>query len=116
MKIRNRDIKYSIEKGVFTLFGSLISEDADYFFDPLIKQLTLIVEGKRDLIFNFKFDYYNTSATIYITAIINLIEKLSLSAKVNVNWFYIYGDEIIQELGEMYQETSKIKINLIKIQ
>jgi hypothetical protein len=111
--IRNRDIKYTIEKGEFTLFGSLVSEDADYFFDPLIKKLKLIVEGKRDLIFNFKFDYYNTSATIYITAIINLMEKLSLSAEVKVNWYYDKDDEIIQELGEMYIETSKIKINMI---
>ena len=109
------EIEYSIEKGVFTLFGSLVSEDADYFFDPLIKELTLIVEGKRDLIFDFKFDYYNTSATIYITEIINLMERLSLSAKVKVNWFYVPGDEIIQELGQMYKETSKISINLIKI-
>lgn len=109
------EIEYTIEKGIFTLYGSLKSEDADYFFDPLIKELTLIVEGKRDLIFNFKFDFYNSSATIYITEIINLMEKLSLSAKVKVNWYYENLDEIIQELGQMYFETSKIKINLIEL-
>ncbi len=107
-------IKYTIEKGEFTLYGSLVSEDAKYFFKPAIDELKLIVEGKRNLVFNFRFEYYNTSATIYITEIINLMEKLSLSAKVKVNWFYDYDDEIVQELGQMYSETSKIKINLIE--
>ncbi len=110
---QNKDIQYTIERGVFTLFGSLVSEDAKYFFKPAINRLKLIVEGKRDLVFDFKFDYYNTSATIYITEIIDLLEKLSLSAKVRVNWFYDKEDEIIEELGQMYSETSKININTI---
>jgi len=111
----NKDIQFTIENGIFTLFGSLVSEDAKYFFQPAINKLKLIVAGKRDLIFNFKFDYYNTSATIYITEIVDLLETLSFFARVKINWFYIKSDEIIQELGEMYQETSRIKINLIEI-
>lgn len=111
----NKDIQFTVENGIFTLFGSLVSEDAKYFFKPAINKLKLIVAGKRDLIFNFKFDYYNTSATIYITEIVNLLEVLSFFAKVKVNWFYDFDDEIVQELGQMYSETSRVKINLIEV-
>jgi len=114
MRSRN-EIEYIIEGGQFTLSGSLVSEDADMFFFPLISRLKLIVDGQRDLIFNFKFDYYNTSATRYISKIIQLMEKLSKTNKVQVNWFYVPSDEIIQELDEMYRDISKINIKLIEL-
>lgn len=111
---QTKEVEYTVGNGEFTLFGALISEDANDFFFPLFSKLKLIVEGKRDLIFNFKFDYYNTSATRYISKIIKLMEKLSETNNVAVNWFYFEDDEIIQELGEMYKEISKINIRLIK--
>ena len=108
-------INYTIENGEFTLYGSSIPEDADSFYFPLIEHLELIIDGGRDLVFNFKLDYFNTASTRYITRILKLMEKLNEVAKVRVNWFHFSNDETIQELGQMYKEISKIRINMIKL-
>lgn len=108
-------INYTIENGEFTIYGSSIPEDADEFYFPLIQHLELIVGGGRDLVFNFKLDYFNTASTRYITRILKLLKDLSRVAKVRVKWYYYHNDETIEELGRMYKELYVFPFYMIEV-
>lgn len=98
-----------------TITGRSIPEDADLAYFPFIKKLEIICKGTGPLTFNFKFDYYNTASTRYITAIIKLLDEKKIHSSVKVNWYYLEIDEDMQDLGIDYKEMyPNLKIKLIK--
>jgi len=104
-----------IKPGEITISGRSIPEDADFSYYPFIRQLEAIAEKKQDLIVNFKYDYYNTASTRYITRIISILNDLSIVAKVVINWYYLAKDEDMEDLGTDYKEMyENLKIKLIK--
>ena len=104
-----------IKQPEITITGRSIPEDADLAYYPFIKQLESIALNWTELVINFRFDYYNTASTRYITRIITILDEMRTRATVKINWFYLEKDEDMQDLGEDYKEIySKLNIKLIK--
>lgn len=101
--------------GGVTLSGRSIPQDADEFYLPLIKKLQAVTKGRKDFVFNFKIEYYNTSSSLYMTKILYVLRNLAKHAKVTINWYYLPVDEQIYELGLDYKEVTKMNINLIEL-
>ena len=115
-KIKNVSLpKIKWFNGGVTMSGRSIPQYADGFYLPFIKKLIKITEEKKDFVFNFKIEYYNTSSSLYMTKILYVLKDLSKSAKVTVNWYYLPIDEQIYELGLDYKEVTEMDINLIEL-
>lgn len=108
-------IEYTIGEGKITLSGRAMPEDPADFYHTLIKRLELIVEGERDLEFDFKLKYFNSVSTIYVTRMMSLLEELASTADVLVTWYYDDDDEDIKELGEYHKKIREMPFQLIAV-
>lgn len=113
--LRNVDYpKVEFLPGSITMSGRSIPQDAFIFYDKLIRQVQVVVDKKRNLMFNFKMSYYNTGSSMYMTKIFKMLKGLSKHAKVVINWYYLGVDEQMYELGVDYKEMLDMDINLIE--
>jgi hypothetical protein len=100
---------------ILSFSGKAVPTDADMAWFPIIKDLERYSMTDNPLIVNFRFDYYNTASARYLTSIFKILDRMNLkNHNVKINWYYADIDETMQELGEMYSEMIKSKVNLIQ--
>ena len=97
-----------------SIVGSSVSEDPKDFYYPFILQLEEIAKNWNEIIFNFKYDYYNTASYMYLTRIMKILAETSKIKEVKINWYYLANDENLLEIGEDLAEFYKVPIKLIK--
>lgn len=101
------------DNNILSFSGKAVPTDADMAWFPIIRDLEAYSKTGLPLIVNFKFDYYNTSSARYLTSIFKILDDMNAKYhNVIINWYYADIDEVMQELGEMYDETIKTKVNL----
>lgn len=110
-------VDFDFETNSFTISGRIIPENPIQFFDVLNAWLDehYINSKLKQVNFNIKLDFFNTSSAkclvVLINKFISLKEKGSL---VNVNWFYAEDDEEIKEAGEDYSFLVKHDFNFVE--
>ncbi|MBN2662204.1 MAG: DUF1987 domain-containing protein [Bacteroidales bacterium] len=111
-------VNFNAETGICQLEGESYLEDTLSFFTPLISWLEEFLKTQdKDLIFNFKLDYYNTSSSKSIVDIFSLLKKKKdRGKKIEVNWYYNSfsedAEEEVEEVEDFMLETG-LKINLV---
>ena len=107
---------FDTASNIFEITNKSLPEDADVFYEPIIKWLEGYCEQPNEQTdFSFKLDYYNTSSARNIAFIINLLDVLSQKHKVKIFWYYHQIDEDMLSMGEQYKETTKVNFELVKI-
>jgi len=111
-------VDFNAETGICTLGGESYLEDTVEFYAPILKWLKQFTsETKKNIVFNFKLRYFNTSSSKCIIDILHILRKYEESGgAIEVNWFYDSSEEDIEdELEEIEDFTieSNIKINMI---
>ena len=89
--------------GNMILSGSVYSENAKEFFDPVIKWIVeLEVE---EVNFDLKIDYVNTASAKKLFELLQEFTRNRHIKKVNIKWFYEAGDEDGLETGQILAES-----------
>jgi hypothetical protein len=104
------------KEGNIQFKGKSIPENAVSFYKPIIDWLTIYKEkplAKTKV--SFKFDYYNTSTDRQLVKILLLLEEISKSGNVHVQWFYNSGDISMLNDGKKFKELIDLNIEIIEI-
>lgn len=89
--------------GNLLLAGSVYSENAKEFFDPIINW---VIELKIDVVnFDLKIEYINTACAKKLFELLQELSQNSQVETVNVKWFYLKGDEDALETGQILSES-----------
>ena len=112
-------INFNAETSVLEITDSSYPEYTNEIYNPVMEWLeAYLSEAGKDITFNFKLDYFNTSTSFRFQQIINQLNAYQLDGRgsVTVNWYYEEGDIDMLENGEDYSKDSKVPFNLIPYQ
>ena len=112
-------INFNAETSVLEITDSSYPEYTNEIYNPVMEWLeAYLSEAGKEITFNFKLDYFNTSTSFRFQQIINQLNAYQLDGKgsVTVNWYYEEGDIDMLENGEDYSKDSKVPFNLIPYQ
>ena len=110
-------VNFNVETGVCELGGESYLEETVKFYDPLIKWVKDFgILEKRDLTFNFKLIYFNTSSSRCLLSILKELKSYkNRGGNVNVVWYHDPEDEDMIEEVEDFMEDANIEIELIEL-
>lgn len=104
------------EEGQMEIQGESYPENSVEFYEPLIVWLNgyFAEYTKRDIQFNFRLHYFNTSSSKAIMDIMDLLDShYQKGWDITINWFHEEDDEDIQESGEEFSEGLKVPFKII---
>jgi hypothetical protein len=109
-------VNFNPVTGRCEVLGSSYPENASEFYSPLFEWLnTYITEVTRELYFDFKLDYLNSSSIKFVSELVDKINKYGkIGITVEINWRYRDEDEDIKELGEEFKDEVSCKFTLIE--
>jgi hypothetical protein len=107
--------KFEFDNDVITISGKSIPFDAAQVWGIFVKQLELYLEERTKIEINFKLDIFNSSSSLYLTRIFEILNVKRMKIGIIVNWHYFAADESMEELGEIYKERNNyLEFNLKK--
>lgn len=108
-------VHFDEKTGVLELSDRSLPENAIEFYQPLFEWIYNYIDfPKGETLFNFKLEYFSTSSAKQITKILFLLEKLSDTSKVKVNWYYKKEDIDMYSSGLKYSKLTNLNFNLIE--
>lgn len=109
-------VNFDPENQVFEIVGNSYPENSAKIYTPILEWLDTFVKNTplNDLVFDFNFDYFNTSSAKYILEILRCIKGLEESGKtVMIRWHYFEDDTDMLEAGEDYIATIDLPFEMI---
>ena len=111
------------KKGIFEISGESRPDDFVGFYgeilkwlDDYIKYLARQKAGKDPVIFNFSFEYFNSSSAKYIIDIFKSLAGMrSGGHNLMVKWHYREDDEDILEAGQEMSRLARLPVDFIEI-
>lgn len=103
-------ILFDKESGKFEITGRSFPEESRSFYAPVFKWLEEYAQNpNEETFFEFKMDYFNSSSSLIILEILNVLDAIyKKDKKVTISWNYLEIDEDMQEAGEEYSELVSI--------
>ena len=98
------------DSGKFEIAGKSFPEESRSFYAPLFTWLEEYAQNpNEETLFEFKLDYFNSSSSLIVLEILNLLDKIFKDGnKVSISWNYLDIDEDMLEAGEEYSELVKV--------
>jgi hypothetical protein len=95
---------YCLEKGLISIEGISIPENAFEYYSKILKWLEDYLEGDvKELKVKLYFTYCNTSTYQMLGAFFRLISDASSSdVNVDLEWYYDEGDMDMEDVGRDY--------------
>ena len=99
------------ELGKFEIVGKSFPEESRSFYAPAFEWLTEYAQNpNEETIFHFEMEYFNSSSSLIILEILNILNKLHEEGKkVTISWNYLEIDDDMLEAGEEYSELVDIR-------
>ncbi len=100
----------------FEIMGNSYPENSTKIYGPILEWLEGFVQTTEQdsLVFDFNFDYFNTSSAKYILEILRCIKTLNERNKqLLVRWHYFEDDTDMLEAGEDYIATIDLPFELV---
>ncbi len=94
------------ESGKFEITGKSFPEESRVFYSPVYVWLELYAQNpNEETLFEFKMEYFNSSSSLIILEILNILDSIKKSGKeVTILWNHLAIDEDMLEAGEEYSE------------
>ncbi len=123
-------VYFSFHENVYKMGGDSRPENPKVFYEPVISWIRelkahLDFEAdvnkdnpnyKKELIFEFQFDYLNSISIKFIYDLIKEIDALNEPKPIaKVIWHYNEGDELMKENGEDYAHMVKLEFILKEV-
>ena len=104
--------------GRFELKGKSFPEESRSFYAPLFTWLEEYAQSpNEETLFEFKMEYFNSSSSLIILEILNLLDSIYKNGKkVTVSWGYLDIDEDMLEAGEDYESIIKVPFNMVEVE
>lgn len=96
--------------GKFEIAGKSFPEESRSFYAPLFSWMNQYADNpNEETLFEFKMEYFNSSSSLIILEILNLLETiLKKGKKVTVAWNHLEVDDDMYDAGEEYSELVKV--------
>lgn len=109
-------IYFDPQMGDLKIKGRSLPVDCSEFYQDLFSLVDSYLKNpKRVTTLHFNFDYVNTISTKVILQLIQKFEKLlHKHLDVHIVWNYTEEDDIMFEIGETFQVTTKIPLSLVE--
>lgn len=107
-------VDFNSKTGNLTIEGKSILENAIRFYEPILEWIEKYCDNPAELTtLNLKLEYFNTSTSKFLLAIIERLEELYQGGKeVKINWYYT--DEDMEELGEDYSNLLDVPFHFVE--
>ncbi|MBU8892971.1 MAG: DUF1987 domain-containing protein [Bacteroidales bacterium] len=94
------------KSGKFEIAGRSFPEESRSFYAPLFDWLEEYAQNpNEETFFEFKLEYFNSSSSLIILEILNLLDDIyKKDKKVTISWNHLDIDEDMMEAGEEYSE------------
>ncbi len=109
-------VDFDPESGIFEISGVSVPENAIDFYTRVVnwlKEYGNNPNSKTEI--SFRLNYLNTSSLQFLYDVLKELDGILEPPLVVVNWYYSKGDTDMQETGEDFQGTTKVKFNLIEV-
>jgi len=109
-------VNFDAKTGIMEMSGESYHEYTIEFFQPILEWLqSFLKEPNKEITFNFKMTYFNTSSSRRFLEIFDMLEeyKKTKNGSVKINWFYKEGDVDMLESGEEYAEDVDLEFEFI---
>ncbi|MCD4818554.1 MAG: DUF1987 domain-containing protein [Candidatus Cloacimonetes bacterium] len=109
------EINFNYEKNYLQIVGESYPENARIFFKDSLAWISEYLEDKnRNIVFDLKITYLNTSSSKIVTEILEFLQDYHNSnGKILLNWFYEEDDEDSKDNGEIFLEDHTFPYELI---
>ena len=96
--------------GKFEIKGKSFPEESRIFYEPVFEWLNQYEKEPNDeTLFEFKMEYFNSSSSLIILEILNVLDSIyKKEKKVTVLWNYLEIDEDMLDAGEEYSDLVSI--------
>ena len=96
--------------GKFEMKGKSFPEESRIFYEPVFEWLNQYEKEPNDeTLFEFKMEYFNSSSSLIILEILNVLDSIyKKEKKVTVLWNYLEIDEDMLDAGEEYSDLVSI--------
>lgn len=102
----------------FVISGDSRPENASNFYTPILNWLDdfkPLADKSRRFVFEFKFDYFNSTSAKFIMDIFKYLNDLaSMGYDVLIKWNFYVEDEDMKETGEEFAQLINVPIELIE--
>lgn len=94
------------ESDKFEIIGKSFPEESKVFYSPVFVWLEEYTKNpNEETLFEFKMEYFNSSSSLIILEILNILDNIKKSGKkVKILWNYLSIDDDMLEAGEEYSE------------
>ena len=104
-----------LKEGELNFRGCSIINDPRVFFDPVLDWLEEYVVDPPDMtVVNIDYEYIDSASVKTFYEVLKILEPLSKSKKLQLNWYYEVDDPEILELGEIIQAKMRMDFVFVK--
>lgn len=111
----NKTMEISCKRGLIAFSGRSILNDPNSFFTPVENWIKEYIKSPESVtIINCKFEYIDTASFKRIFHLLKEFEKIRDNYTVEINWYVDDDDPEIMELGNILENRTVIKFNIIQ--
>jgi hypothetical protein len=117
------EINFDIENNTLSFLKVSKPANAITFYKPVLDFVDNFEKTKvkskiaKELVIDFKFDYFNTATAKVIYELLNKFSKIKQQGvDVIINWYYDSDDEDLLEEGQIMAEALDLAFNFIPIE
>jgi len=100
-------------QGKFEVAKRSLPEDAASFYAPVLDWLVNYSKAPLEITtFVFNLEYFNTSSAKQLFKMLNVLEQISRTKKVLVQWCYDKGDEDMLASGDRFARLTKLTFEM----
>ena len=103
-------------EGRIRISGRSTPEDASKFYDALYVWISEYCKDPNEITtVDIELEYFNSGTSKSLLNILKeLVNSVTASHKLIINWYYEEGDDDILERGEYYESILDVKFNYIE--
>lgn len=100
--------------GTLEITGRSLPENAVVFYEPVMHWLdSYLQHPAEETVLSLKLEYFNSSSSLMLLKLMNRLQTLRTAGKAaKVLWFYVRGDDLMEERGLEMQELLEIPIEV----
>jgi len=111
-------IEFDIDKGLFTIQGRSLPENAIEFYKPVFAWVEDALQNSsgKDITVEIKLEYFNTASSKQIAKLFLLLENFIENNNISIKWFYEKEDNDMLISGSQYAKFLNLKFDFIEME
>ncbi len=108
-------ISFDLNTFVFDIEGESFIENTDAFYAPVVGWLEEFIDHYAEkIVFNFRFQYYNSSSSKSILRILKILKKYKETGQMaDINWYFPEGNDDLEQEGKDFIELLNMPFRIL---